>query len=162
MYYLARWQGRGPEPLPGSHGVAWAVKPSEWEEGSWGFSREGKTWYCDRGKLMLLGPLEEADIRLWRLSGEPYERVTDPALCTEVMVEIGMTGEIAEWPTLLVWRDGEEIVEVWGSRFLPAFPDDPVVLLYPDFFGEGDSPEADPGEAKEWQDLEGPELPAEE
>lgn len=155
MYYLARWQGRGPEPVPGSHGVAWAR-----EEGNWGFFREGKTWYCNREDLLLLDPLEEADIRLWQLGGGQYELITDPALCTEVMVEIGMARQIAEWPTLLVWRNEEGIVEVWGSRFLPAFPDDPVVLLYPDS-DQGDPPEADFGEAKEWEDLEGPELPAE-
>lgn len=153
MYYLARFQAGHPDIPQGSHGLAWAA-----EEGNWCFFREGKTWYCNQEDLLLLDLLEEADIRLWQLKDQQYELITDPALCTEVMVEIGMAQQIAEWPTLLVWRNKGGIIEVWGSRFLPAFPDDPVVLLYPDF-DQDDPPEADFDEAKEWEDLEGPELP---
>jgi hypothetical protein len=58
--------------------------------------------------------------------------ITDLALCTEILVEIGMARQIAKWPTLLIWRNEKGFVEVWGRRFLQACPDEPVALLYPE------------------------------
>ncbi|GIW31539.1 MAG: hypothetical protein KatS3mg071_1713 [Meiothermus sp.] len=129
MYYLARWQGRGPEPVPGSHGVAWATIDGK----KWFFAREKYSCrHCHRKDLLLLSSLEVGEIPRQWLESERYELITDPSLCAEVLVEIGMAQQIAQWPTLLVWRNQQELVEVWGSRFLPACPDDPVALLYPE------------------------------
>lgn len=45
-----------------------------------------------------------------------------------------------------------------GCRFNPFLPEDPVTPLLSTEFDE--YPEPDIPEAKEWEDLEGPELPS--
>ncbi|RIH85593.1 hypothetical protein [Calidithermus roseus] len=170
--YRARWRG-GSAPLgprPGSHGKAWPIPhPSECEEGSWAFEQGGKAWYCDPERdLEILGPWEEASMRVVDLQDERYMLLSDSQDRRAVLEDLGLLGELPEWPHLLVWAENGELLEVWGCRFSPPLLEDPVVPLLPRQ-GE-DRPVAaaeasldDPDwlETKEWEDFGGPELPAE-
>lgn len=97
-------------------------------------------------------------MRVADLQDERYALISDSQRVL-VLQDLGMEDELPEWPHLLVRTEDGELLEVWGCRFSPPLPEEPVVPLFPRQKDYPDEP--DWLEAREWEDLEGPELPGE-
>lgn len=100
-------------------------------------------------------------MRVVDLQDERYILLSDSQDRMAVLEHLGMGDELPEWPHLLVWAEDGDFVEVWGCHFSPPLLEDPAVPLFPRQMA--DYPD-DPDwlEAREWEDLEGPELPVED
>ncbi|MCL6567615.1 MAG: hypothetical protein K6T35_01715 [Meiothermus silvanus] len=99
-------------------------------------------------------------MRVADLQDERYVLLSDSQERRAVLEHLGLEDELPEWPHLLVWAEDGEYREVWGCHFEELLLEDPVVLLFPRRVAAA-SDDPDWLEAKEWEDLEGPELPAE-